>query len=133
MNWGLAMHKFATCLALTATLSWTAAASAASVYVNSGSVSINGGKPVSGSAQVKAGDTVTAGPNGSATITYDNGCTDTVGAGSKVSVVQDLQCNAAAGGFGGTGLLVGAALVAGAVGIGIAVSQKSNDKKPASP
>jgi hypothetical protein len=130
---GFVMHKLVALLALSATLGWSAAAAAATVNVNSGTVSINGGKPVSGSAKVNPGDSVTAGPNGSAVISYDNGCTAQVNSGSTVSVVQEMQCSAAAGGFGGTGLLVGAAVAAGAVGIGIAVSQKDGKKKTASP
>ena len=127
------MNKFTALLALTAALGWSFAATAATVNVNSGTVSINGGKPVSGSVKANPGDTVTAGPNGSAIISYDNGCVAQVGSGSTVSVVQETQCSAAAGGIGGTGLLVGAAAVAGAVGIGIAVSQKDGKKNSASP
>ena len=127
------MLKLSVFLALTALLGWSVVASAATVNVNSGTVSINGGKPVSGTAKVNPGDTVTAGPNGSAVISYDNGCAAQVNSGSTVSVVQEAQCSAAAGGIGGTGLLVGAAAVAGAVGIGIAVSQKDSNKKSASP
>lgn len=133
MEWGFDMYKFAAFLALGATLGWSVAATAATVNVNSGTVSINGGKPVSGSAKVNPGDTITAGPNGSAVISYDNGCSAQVSSGSTVSVVQEAQCSAAAGGIGSTGLLVGAAVVAGAVGIGIAVSQKDSNKKSASP
>ena len=131
------MRKFATSLALTATLAWSASAIAATVNVNTGSVSINGGKPVAGSAQVQVGDAVTAGPNGNATIVYGNNCTTVVEAGATVSVLPDERCVVGAsglGGFGGTGVLVGAGLVAGAIGIGVAVSQNSGKKKsPASP
>ena len=133
VNWGLIMHKFAACLALTATLGWTVAASAATVNVNNGTVSINGGKPVSRSAQVKVGDTVTAGPNGSATIVYADNCTMRVGAGTSVSVTNDDHCALGLAGVGGTGLQFGAALVASTVGIGIAISQKDGHKKSASP
>jgi len=128
------MRKFTAALAIAGTLGWTAAATAASVTIHSGSVSINGGPPFRGSAQVNPGDTVTAGPNGSATITYGTNCKLPVDSGNTVTVLPDSQCASGFAGFDGTTVIIGAAVVAGAVGIGIAASQGSDDKKkPASP
>jgi hypothetical protein len=124
--------------ALISTLAWVGAASAATVNVTSGSVSINGGKPVTRSVQVKVGDTVTAGPKGNANIVYANNCSTPVAPGSTVSVTYDDHCalglaGVGAGGVGVGGALVGAAVIAGAVGIAVAVSSDGRKKKPSSP
>ena len=127
------MRKFTALVVIAGTLSWTAAATAATITVNTGSVSINGGRPVRGSAQVKAGDVVTTGPNGNATIAYGANCLAPVAPGSTVTVLADSQCTAGMFNPDGTTIIVGAAVVAGAVGIGIAASQNDDKKKPASP
>jgi hypothetical protein len=120
-------------LAVSAIISGSYAASAATVNSANGTISINSGRPLRGAVQANAGDSVTAGPGGQAEITYANGCTLTVAAGTTVLVVTEEQCALAQGGPSGTTLALGATAVAGAVGIGIAVSQNSGNKKPSSP
>lgn len=130
------MRGLGTGLALLAAVGWSTATFAATVNVNSGTVSINGGKPTASSTPAKVGDAVSAGPKGDATIVYDNGCIMRVAAGSTVSVVTDEQCALAQAGttgptiagIGGTGLVVGSLAVAGAVGIGIAASNGGGSK-----
>lgn len=74
-------------------------AQAATVGVVGGPVSVNTGngfKPIRASANVAAGDLVMAGAGGSAEITYDDGCKQTVNAGETVSVAATSPCKAGA-------------------------------------
>lgn len=82
---------------------------------------------VKGPRTVKAGDIVTAGADGSATIVYADGCTLTVNPGTTVRVPAQSPCNLGAADF-----LVGGAVVAAGVGGAIILSQDDDDK-PASP
>ena len=129
------------------------AASAATVDVSQGTVSINGAAPSAGSATVKLGDTVTAGPNGSASILYSNGCTARVASGQTVSVTYDDLCLLSQGanpgsgtgqgvadaatpdpsstsGLSATQLATGAAVIGGAVAIGAVIGTAAGRASP---
>jgi hypothetical protein len=101
-----------------------------------GSVSVSSGggfKPITGSADIAPGTRIRTG-DGSATITYPNGCTVRVGPHQIVAVLANPPvCNGAAlldTGFS-TIAAAEALLIAGGVGSAIAASQSGN--KPASP
>jgi hypothetical protein len=108
------------------------------VFVNRGS----GYHAVVGTTDVQPGDSVMAGPKGSALITYDDGCKTSVDPGVVVAIGQTSPCppataatkaGAAAGTTAGTmGLgtyVIGAVAVGGAVGGALLLSKE----KPASP
>ncbi len=109
-----------------------------------GTVTVNHGEgfvpvgPAGTTALLAPGDRVRAG-TGSADIVYDNGCTVTLGAGQMVAVLYAApDCNgglkdgaASSSGLSTSTYLVGGLVVAGGIGAGIALSQKSS--KPASP
>jgi hypothetical protein len=96
------------------------------------SVSYGGGfKPVAGSVNVGPGDRVRTG-DGSATITYPNGCTVRVGPHQVVAVLANPPvCNGAAIYDDPTGAALGGLLIAG--GIAGAIAASNNNGQPASP
>lgn len=109
------------------------AAQAATVSVVSGPVSLNKGggfKSIRGSAPAKAGDTVMAGAGGQATITYDDGCKETVNAGETASVAEVSPCKL--GAFPGGDMVLGVVGVAAVVGGVVAISN-SGDNGASSP
>lgn len=122
-----------------ALLGTSPAAFAATVNVTSGPVSLNNGsgfKAVTQSAAANPGDIVTAGAGGGATIVYEDGCAQSVGAGESATVAPASPCTAGApgagaAGVGSTGLVVGALGVAAVVGGVVAISSSSDS--PASP
>lgn len=68
---------------------------AATVNVVSGPISVNKGngfKAIRHSATAMAGDLVLAGTGGSAEITYDDGCKQTVNSGETVSISAPSPC-----------------------------------------
>ncbi|MGO9173855.1 MAG: hypothetical protein ACLP7P_18085 [Rhodomicrobium sp.] len=106
-----------------------------------GTVTVNRGEgfaPAGNTAVLAPGDRVRA-ETGSADIVYDNGCTVKLGAGQTVAVLYAApDCGgglwdgaASSSGISTGTLLVGGLVVAGGIGAGIALSQKSS--KPASP
>lgn len=133
------ISKFAmlACGAMLFSLGQLASASAASLSSVQGEVLLDAGKglkPVTGAANLKAGDTVIA-QKGSAKVTYPDGCTVNVDPGASVTVTEKSPCAAqasvptsqvAAAAAGAAGLST-AAIVA------IAVSQKRGSKHSASP
>lgn len=110
-------------------LLFTSHAQAATVEVIQAKVSVNAGKGfvrVTGSAAVRPGNSVMAGPGGSAEIVYDNGCRQRVEPGSVAVVQQNPQCEVEAipdDHAALTGLLV----VGGVVGGVIAIHKSGHD------
>ncbi len=107
------------------TIAWLAlccAAQAATVTTSQQKVFVNHGggyHSVTGTVKVNAGDTVMAGPNGSAVITYDDGCKVTVDPGAVVAITAVSPCKL---GLGVDDFAVGAAVIGGAVGAAILLS-----------
>ena len=111
------------CLALcSAAHAATVTASQQKVFVNQG----GGYHAVTGTVKVNPGDTVMAGPNGSAVVTYDDGCKVTVDPGAVVAITAVSPCQT---GFGIDDFAVGAVIVGGAIGAAVLLS----DDKSASP
>jgi len=101
----------------------TVTTSAQKVYVNSG----GGYHVVKGTVTVKPGDTVMAGPNGSAAITWPDGCKSTVAPGAVVPVTDVSPCQAT------TGLdefAVGALVVGAGVTAAVLISNNDNGASP---
>ena len=113
------------------------AAHAATLSDVKGEVLLNQGagyQPSTGSANLKATDSVLANPGGSAIVTCDNGTVLRVSPGTVVMVSDCDVAGAAALGTGATApnyLLLGGLAVAGGVGLIVAVSSGSD--KAASP
>ena len=85
---------------------------------------------------LNAGDTVLANPNSTARVVYDDGCVVSVQPGMVFTVGETSPCTAAAvPSVLNWPLVVGAAVVAGGVGIAIAASGGGGDGggRPASP
>ena len=127
------MKKFAAVVAFGVLIGGLSSASAATVSVSNGSVSVNAGKPTLTSATVKLGDQVTAGPTGQARIVYAGACFVEVGPGETVVVISDDQC--AAGFFNNAGLAnpavaTGVAVVASAVVVGVTVANSNTRRSP---
>ncbi len=136
---GLCMVRKSIVLAVIAAL-MASSAEAALVTNIQGAVSVNSGdgyRPAENATVVAPGDRVRTG-DGSADITYENGCTVKIGPGQTAIVLYaapvcdgGLKDGAAADTGISTGtLLVGGLVVGGAVAGAIALSQPS---KPASP
>ncbi|MGO9547579.1 MAG: hypothetical protein ACLPPF_22655 [Rhodomicrobium sp.] len=108
------------------TMLLTASAQAAHLSNVQGTVLINRGggfQPVTGDVKVLPGDRIDA-REGSAFITYDNGCTARVGPGVVATVLSvPPVCN-------GSTLIIGGLVIAGGTGLAIALSQGN---APASP
>lgn len=109
-------------------------AQAATVSVTSGPVSVNKGngfKSIRGSTGVQAGDLVLAGAGGSAEITYDDGCKQTVNAGESASVAPTSPCKAGAlGADPMTGLVLGGLTAAAVIGGIVAATNDHNGASP---
>lgn len=111
---------------------FSSAASAATITSVTGGVSLSHGdgfKRVSSGASAHAGDTVMAGPSGSAEIVYDDGCRQKVDAGTTVVVSATSPCKSAGA---PTDYILGAAVVGG-IAAGIVLTNNDDDNKPASP
>ena len=123
------------------------AAHAATVRVTEGELFVsrgNGYERVTGTAQVRVGDSVMAGEFGVGQITYANGCAVTVRPGTVVPIeAQAVSCataedwstnvDPASEGLSTGQILLGVA-IAGGVGAGVyALTQGGGDDKPASP
>ena len=131
---------FAALLGCTA---FACAASAATVTVVEGNVSINRGagfKPVNGGTGAAKGDRVMAAANSVGQITYDNGCVEEVRAGRTVTVKEPPPCvpgatGDAAGILGGgvAPVVIGAALVGGVVAAIASGNNSGGGDAPASP
>ena len=143
------ISKFAmlACGAMLFSLGQLASANAASLSSVQGEVLLDAGKglkPVTGAANLKAGDTVIA-RKGSAKVTYPDGCTVNVDPGKSVAIVEKSPCaaqasapsgSAAAAAPAAAGLSTAAMVVGGvavAAGVGIAASEKRGSKHSASP
>lgn len=130
-----------------ASLAQTAGAGAASLSGVQGEVLVDAGqgpKPVTGAANLGVGNTVIA-QNGSAKLTYPDGCAVNIDPGASVTIGEKSPCAAQAGiqtgqvapaavgaaGLSTAALVVGGVVVAGAVGV--AVSQKKGNKHSVSP
>lgn len=114
-----------------------ASASAATISVTQGSVSVNTGngfRPVTGSATINPGDRIMIPPNGQATVVFNDGCSVQLSTAQTLIVPQASPCATAgqnnplanAGGW-----IVGGAVVGG--GILLATQLNNKDDKPASP
>jgi hypothetical protein len=112
---------------------------AASVETIQGRVSVNiggqGFRPATAPLTAAAGDIVSAGPNRSAEIVYDDGCRVAVEANSMATVAVISPCSLAGNPAIVAGGAVAAAAAAAAVAVGVlALTGKSDDnKRPASP
>lgn len=136
----------AACGALLFCLSQGGIASAASLSGVQGEVLVNAGqglKPVTGAANLKAGDIVIA-QKGSAKLIYPDGCTINIDPGASATISEKSPCAAQAStqtgqvaaaapaaGLSTTALVVGGVAIAG--GLALAASQKNDKKKSASP
>ena len=128
------MKLSAAALAVIGLLGSARVAIAATIDVSSGSVSINGARPVRGPASVNVGDTVTTGPNGKARIVYANQCFVEIDPGQTVSVLSDDQCvtgtSAGTGLTPGGALAIGAAAVTGVVVLGVVIANANRKQSP---
>jgi hypothetical protein len=97
------------------------------VYIDRGS----GYQPVAGAVEAKPGDVVMAMAGGSATVTYNNGCQQSVDVGAVVVVSEVGPCAADVSPGVDYTLVIGGVAVAGGVAAAIALS--GGDDKPASP
>jgi hypothetical protein len=115
---------------------------AADVQSVQGDVSINQGQgfqAVNGRIGANVGDSLMAGPNGSATVSYSDGCQVTVQPGAVTTIAPLSPC--ASGSLAQnyynqdwTPYVVAGVVVGGLAGLGIyAATQKSTTTKPASP
>jgi hypothetical protein len=100
---------------------------AATLEPGQGDLSVNQGQgfqPVNSRVDTKVGDSIMVGPGGSATLTYEDGCTVTVQPGSVTTIAPLSPCASGSnaqtgdGSSGVGGLIVGAAAL-GALGLGI--------------
>jgi hypothetical protein len=109
-----------------------------------GQVLINRGgtyRPAKGPMELKPGDSVTATSGSSAVLSYDDGCSVAVEAGTVVAIAAGpspcaTQVNvgsAAVGGLDGRTLGVGALVVGGVIGAAALISGGGTRDKPASP
>jgi hypothetical protein len=108
---------------------------AATVESVQGPVSFNHGegfRQVAGTTAAAVGDKVMAGPGGSASIVYPDGCAVTVNPGAVVTIQEPSPCKA---GFINNlaPFAVGTAIVAGAFVISTLNNENNNNNKPASP
>jgi hypothetical protein len=117
---------------------------AATLEPGQGNLTINQGQgfqPVNSRVDAMVGDSVMVGPGGTATLTYDDGCTVTVQPGSVATVAPLSPCASGSyaesngDGTGGLGGLVIGAGAAGLLGLGIYEVSKSpsTSTTPASP
>jgi len=117
---------------------------AATLEPGQGDLSVNQGQgfqPVNSRVDAKVGDSVMVSPGGTATLTYDDGCTVTVQPGSVATVAPLSPCASGSyaqtngDGTGGLGGLVVGAAAAGLLGLGIYEVSKSpsSGTAPASP
>jgi hypothetical protein len=116
---------------------------AADVQSVQGDVSINQGQgfqAVNGRVDANVGDSLMAGPNGSATVSYSDGCQVTVQPGAVTTIAPLSPC--ASGSLAQnynqdswwTPYVVAGVVVGGLVGLAIyAATQKNPAPKPASP
>ncbi len=128
-------------LAIAALAVVTLQASAATVHVNEGVVSVSRGQgyePIGSGAAVGPGDKVLVANGGSATIVYSPGCQVPVGSGQVVTIPVELPCfatttavapEAAVGGAMSTSV-IGGRVVAGGVGIAIGLSGGGGGHSP---
>lgn len=95
-----------------------------------GGVSVNTGagfKAVSGPTSVQPGDKVMVAGGSSATITFENGCSITLGEGVK-TVPSAPACQT--GGIDTTHLVVGLGVVGGGIAAGVLLSGKDKKSSP---
>ena len=95
----------------------------APVSLNTG----NGFRHIAGTTGAKVGDQVMAGPGGSAKIVYGDGCVEQVDPGTVVTVKEAPPCQV--GAHPARPYIIGAAVVGGAVAIGVIVSNNNNGNK----
>lgn len=96
-----------------------------------GQVTLNtgaGANPVAAPTQVKPGDRVSAGPNSTAQIVYDNGCIQTIQA-NQTAVVQASPVCEPAGGLNTQTVVIGGLVIAGVVGGVIALTNSGSKSK----
>ncbi len=92
---------------------------------------------VSGPAELNPGDSVIANPGAAAQVVYGDGCNVPVQPGSVVAVAGQFPCPTEAGAvespgavFNTTTLLVGGAIVGGAVGAAVLLSHNDTSASP---
>lgn len=130
------LKAFAAAAALVA-LAGTHAVAETRVAAVKGSVLVNKGvgyTPVSRTASVKPGDRLMVNPGSTATITFSDGCSVPVKAGSVFTVGKTSPCNFKAQ-LGGASMLpllaIGGQLALGAVGIAVAEQANKDDNTAA--
>lgn len=113
-------------------------ARAATLEAIQGEVLVNRGggyRFVSGTVELKPGDMVIANGGGAAQLSYGDGCSVSIQAGSVATVAEQSPCptqtNTGTQGLSPGTLAVGAAVVGGAVGAAVLLGNKSD--KSASP
>lgn len=133
--------RFAGWLSGLALMAVAASASAATLTPVAGSTLLNQGagyKPVSGSVEVKPGDSILVNPGGGAQLAYGACATFEIKPGDVVTVADEasIPCTGAGAaavgaGLGTSTLIIGGAAVA--VGVGVVAGVSSSSDKPASP
>lgn len=122
------IHKVGV-LAAAVSIVLASAAQAATVSVLSGPVSLNKGngfRSIGSSASAAGGDLVMAGAGGTAEITYEDGCKQTVNSGETVTVAETSPCQLGILGDPMTTLVVGGLGVAAVVGLVAAVTDNGS-------
>lgn len=115
---------------------------AADVQSGQGDLSINQGQgfqPVNGRVDANVGDSLLVGPNGSATVSYPDGCQVAVQPGAVTTIAPLSPC--ASGSYAQqtnnppdwTPFVIGGIVVGGLVGVGIAAATSRSTSTPASP
>jgi hypothetical protein len=130
-------------IAAVALFCYVGAASAATLTPLQGQVLLNRGggyQPISGTVEVKAGDSILVNPDGLAQLAYDDCATYEIKPGDVVYVSEKeaVPCAggvvdgaAGLGGLGANGLVVGGLAVA--VGVGVVAGVSSGSDSPSSP
>ncbi len=109
---------------------------AATVKRDSGQVSVNAGSgyfKIKSSVRAKTGDQVSVSPDGSAKIVYDDDCEQPVGPGEVAAVQAVSPCKAGLVPFDGGTMLLGAAVVGGAVAVAVSAGGDNGNDGGASP
>lgn len=120
-----------------------ASASAATLTPVAGHTLLNQGagyKPISGSVEVKPGDSILVNPGGGAQLAYGACATFEIKPGDVVTVADEASIPCAGAGAGaaavGAGLGTSTLIIGGAavaVGVGVVAGVSSSSNKPASP
>lgn len=134
------MGKRATFGAFCCAMLLSGSAWAATLQPGQGTLSVNQGQgfqPVNNRIDANVGDSVMVGPNGSATVVYDDGCTVDVQPGSVTTIAPLSPCASGSNAQSNDTNWAGMAMLAGAAGVagfaGYEASQSGGNTTPASP